>query len=76
MTTRSVSYPVSTKVESSPRTNAIMITRTATVSPMPRAVISVLTRRTHKLRRLYLSGIFMDYLQIQTTFLKACTTGR
>src|SRR5438093_6443509 len=36
-----------------------MMTKTETVNPIPRAVISVPMRRTHKLPKLYFKGIFI-----------------
>ncbi len=59
MTTRSLGYPVLTKVESRPSIRAIMATRMATVSPIPKAVIRVPTRRTQRLLKLYRMGIFI-----------------
>src|SRR5215472_10622470 len=43
----------------SPSTSAKAANRTTTVSAMPMAVITVVVRRTMRLRRLYVSGIPM-----------------
>ena len=67
-TTRLSGEPVSAIVARSPATIAITITNTATTSAIPPAVIAVETRRTNRLRTLYLSGI-----AIQATVRSAST---
>src|SRR5262249_54271161 len=56
-TTRLSGEPPLSIAESSPATIAITVANTATTSAIPTPVIVLDTRRTSRLRRLYLSGI-------------------
>src|SRR5712692_10542871 len=49
--------PASSIAASSPATSAITMTNTTTTSAIPPPVMTLETRRTSRLRRLYLSGI-------------------